>query len=301
MKTWLTITMTLAFATTVVCGQNLPTYQSILTGQSPYYYNTLDNTFAPSVGTGTLAPTSDWGGFTNDYFGNANNAAYFTNSTAKLADATGADEIYNSGSASVGSISFLFYTPNTNSNTTTRYIFSNGESSGNFQFFLKLAGTNVLVLGAGNKASITNSTTLQLGTWYYWAATWNFTGANSSTYGINWYLGEAGQPVGSLTSGFVQRGGSGNISSSSYIGNAGTFNISGQQAVVGGGYTVGSIPGMVDEFATWSNQLSVAQIDSQYDALIVVPEPASFALVGLGGLLLLFARRSFRSRRGMFR
>jgi len=42
MKTWLTITLSLAFATTMVCGQDLPTYQSTISGQSPYYFNTLD-------------------------------------------------------------------------------------------------------------------------------------------------------------------------------------------------------------------------------------------------------------------
>lgn len=298
MKTWLTITMTLAFATAVVRGQDLPTYQSILTGQSPYYYNTLDNTFAPSVGIGTLVPTAYYGGFTNDYFGNPDSAAYFTNSTAKLADATGADEIYNSGSPSIGSMSLLFYTPNTNGNTTTRYIFSCSDSTPN-EFYLKVLGTNTLILGSGSK-TLTNSTSLQLGTWYYFAATWNFTGANSSAYGMNWYLGEAGQPVSSLTSGFTQRGGAGGLSTSSVIGNGGTFNISGSQAGTGG-YTVGTIPGMVDEFTTWSNQLTVAQIDDQFAALIIVPEPATFAMVGLGGLLLLVARRSSRSRRGMFR
>jgi len=48
--------MSLAFATAAVHGQDLPTYQSTVAGQSPYYYNNLDNSLAPSVGTGTLVP-----------------------------------------------------------------------------------------------------------------------------------------------------------------------------------------------------------------------------------------------------
>ena len=42
MKTTLMIAISLAFATAVVRGQDLPTYQSTVSGQSPIYYNQLD-------------------------------------------------------------------------------------------------------------------------------------------------------------------------------------------------------------------------------------------------------------------
>jgi hypothetical protein len=279
--------MSLAFVTAVVRGQDLPTYQSIVTGQSPYYYNHLDNSFVPSVGTGTLVPSVGDTGFTNDYFGNANDALYFTDTVARATDATGTHEIFNSGVAnanSVGSMSFLFFTPtNSLTSTSARYLFDNGDTSPN-DFYLKLSNS-VLFLAAGNIATITNSASIQPGTWYYWAATWNFSGANSNAFGINYYLGAAGQPVSSLTAGFRQRGGTGNISSSAILGNGGTFELSGEPAS-SGGFQVAGIPGVEDEVATWSNQLTVAQIDSQYAALILVPEPStlvlcSFALVGL--------------------
>ncbi|HVM61296.1 MAG TPA: hypothetical protein VMV72_10560 [Verrucomicrobiae bacterium] len=296
MKTCLTIAVSLAFAVAAASGQDLPTYQGVISGQSPYYYNHLDNSYVPAVGTGTLVPSAGDVFFTSDYFGNANDALSFTDTTARATDPTGTHEIYNSGLAnasSIGSMSFMFYVPtNALSNTSARYIFDNGDVSPN-DFYLKMSNS-VLLLACGNLSTITNSTTLIPGDWYYWAATWNFSGANSSAYGINWYLGAAGSNVTSLTSGFKQRGGSGNISSTAILGNGGTFEVSGQPAG-SGGFQIAGVPGVVDEVATWSNQLTVAQIDSQYEALMI-PEPATAAMVAIGGLLFVFGRGMFRRR-----
>jgi hypothetical protein len=264
----------------------------------------LDNTLVPTVGTGTLVPnpsSTAWG-YTNDYYGNANAAVLFSNTAASVVDTHGTDEIYNSGTttaASVGSLSLLFYTPNTNINTSTRYIFSNGDSSltGGQEFYLKLANNNLLITAAGNISTITNSTTLVPGSWYYWACTWNFNGIATGVNGVNYYLGLAGSPVSSLTSSFKQRGGTGNISSTSILGNGGTFDISGTVEQTGGGFQVSGAPGLVEDFATWSNQLTTAQIDSQFTTL-QIPEPSTLALLGLGGLLALFARRLTQVRRG---
>src|ERR1035441_10065766 len=58
MKTCLAIAISLAFTSAAVRGQDLPTYQSTVEGQSPYYYNQLDSTLAPLVGTGTFVPAN---------------------------------------------------------------------------------------------------------------------------------------------------------------------------------------------------------------------------------------------------
>ena len=302
MKTCLTILISLAFATAVVRGQDLPTYQSTVTGQSPYYYNQLDSTLAPLVGTGTFVPANATGS-TNDYFGNANAAALFSNTTAQISVTTGKNVINNSGTNSIGSLSLVFQTPNA-VNATTRYIFSNGDVNNGVagitggEFALAMVSQNLrFTVGNLNLTSVPSSfSNLVSGAWYYFAATWDFTGANSSAFGIHYYLGAAGQPTNTLTTGFTQRGGSGNINSAAQLGNSQTFTVSAIQSDASGGFNVAGVPGFVEGLATWSNQLSVAQIDSQYQALILVPEPSTLLLCGfaLTGLCAVARRRSLK-------
>lgn len=83
MKTCLAITMSLAFVTAAARAQTLPSYVSVIDGESPYYYNQLGTGLAPSVGNGTFVADGSTG-FTNDYFGNANDASYFTTSPSGL-------------------------------------------------------------------------------------------------------------------------------------------------------------------------------------------------------------------------
>src|SRR5208282_5313581 len=83
MKTCLMLVTSLAVVTTVVRGQDLPTYISTVDGQSPIYYNQLGTGLAPSIGSGTFVADGTTG-FTNDYFGNANDASYFTTSASGL-------------------------------------------------------------------------------------------------------------------------------------------------------------------------------------------------------------------------
>ncbi len=296
MKTCLIITMSLAFASAVVHGQDLPTYQSTVEGQSPYYYNQLDGSLAPLVGTGTLVPNSAVAtGSTNDYFGNANDAYYFSNTTAQISLAAGNDVIYGSGSTnnSIGSLSVLSQTPSA-TNATTRYIFSNGDVNNGVagisggEFALAMTSQSLrLTVGNFNVTNVpSNFSNLSLGTWYYFAATWNLTGQGNSNFGIHYYLGQAGAPTNTLLGSFTQHGGSGNISSSAALGNSETFTVSAIQSDASGGFNVAGVPGFVEGLATWSNQLSVAQIDSQYATLITVPEPSTLALCGfaLAGL-----------------
>ena len=271
------VTSAIAVLTVNAASSNLlarSAYQSVIASQFPMYFNPLENSLVPSVGTGTFVASATGTGFGNDYFGNANGAASFSENLGQLSVANGGNIVNGVGAAgSIGSLCLLFCTPNT-SLTNTAYVFSNGDvqtSGTGYQFALNLNSAGQLVLKAGNK-TITNSVApLNGGTWYYYAATWDFSGANSTNYGIHYYLGVAGQPASFLSSGFVQRGGTGNISSTAILGTNGPFVLSGKQppANSGSGFQTGGNPGLVDELATWNLQLSAGQIADQFSALIL--------------------------------
>jgi hypothetical protein len=244
-------------------------YQGVITNQSPMYYNSLDNSLAPAIGTGIFNASSLGTAFANDYFGNAYGAASFSDSTAQLSCLNGGNIVNGVGAAnSIGSLCLLFRTPNTTL-SGTQYIFSNGDvqtSGTGYQLALSL-GSGVLQLKAGNRTLALP--TLTNGVWYYFATTWDFSGANSPAYGIHYYLGVAGEPSEALWSGFTQRGGTGNISSTAILGTNGAFVVSGKQppANSGSGFQISGIPGSVDELATWNSQLSASQIADQFSAL----------------------------------
>jgi hypothetical protein len=301
MKKILTIAISLSFATVAVHAQTLAAYQSTIDGQSPSYHNTLDNTLVPSVGTGTFTSTGT--SFTSDYFGNANDAVSFSGTNSPSPDALNSPGSPNDilANHTVGSLSLLFYmaagTPG------TQYIFSDGEattavgtepaatalsldfSSGTFQ--LKSGNTSTTLTSLGVPAA---------NTWYYFAATWNTT-VSSNSAAINVYLGAAGS--GTLASGTIGRqvnGTLGNkISSTAVIGDGLGF-VLGNRQTQGSGQTAGfniggTSPGADDELAIWNGTvLSSGQIQNQFSAL-VVPEPSSVALVGIGTLILLCFHR----------
>ena len=293
MKTLLTIATSLALATGAVRAQDLSTYQSVINSQSPFYYNTLDNTLVPSTGTGTFSATSG-SAFTSDYFGNANDAVTFAAASDQLSYATGGNIVNGSGNATVsadhGSLSLLFETPSTFG--ATMYLFSNGDTSPN-QFAAKLvSGTlNIAINNKTFTAPTTGSAfpTLAPSTWYYVALTWDLNGTATGVNGVNYYLGQAG--AASIASvGFMQRGGTGNFSSSSgELGNGGAFVLSGHQVGAGAGFAGGA----VDELAAFNTELTSGQITSQFDSLIVAaPEPSTIALFSIGVLLFIWVRRS---------
>jgi hypothetical protein len=297
MKKILTIAISLSFATVAVHAQDLPTYQSTIDGQSPLYHNTFDNTLAPSVGTGTFTANGT-AGFGSDYFGNANDSSLYPAIGDYLSIAAPSTVISGVGSATaVGSLSTLFYVPSIPS--TASYFFSDSETTGgaangqtaNSAFSLSLpgGGSGVLQLKVGNQ-TITTVGTVSAGNWYYLGLSYNLNGIVTSVNGVNWYFGQAGGST--LTTGFKQHGGSGNISATSTLGDGLTFVLGNKQGVV----TVGSslaaaFPnGEVDELATWNTALAPSAFTSQYNTL-VVPEPSTCAMFGIGGLMLLWARR----------
>lgn len=295
-KTWLAVTLSLPLAV-AAHGQTLTAYQNVINAQSPYYHNTLDNTLAPATGTGTFSATAG-ATSTSDYFGNANAAVAFASSSDQLSYANGTDIISGSGTATpTGSLSLLFETPTMFG--STMYLFSNSDTSGSQLAVTLVSGTlNIKINNKTFTAPTTGSAfpTLTENTWYYLALTWDCNGTATGVNGFNYYLGEAGQSSIAYT-GFMQRGGTGNFSSSTgTIGNGGAFVLSGHQTSQTGGFSGGA----VDELATWSTELSSAQITDQFNALVTpAPEPSTIA-IGILGLLILgptvrFARRKNRA------
>ena len=116
-------------------------------------------------------------------------------------------------------------------------------------------------------------------------------------FGISYYMGVAGQATNTLLSGFTERGGSGNIASTGQLGDGGAFVVSGNQVDTADGFDDAGVPGFVEGLATWNTQLPVAQIDSQYNALILVPEPSTLLLCGSAFIGLLAMKRRSRACR----
>jgi hypothetical protein len=298
----LTIAIGLSFMNVAVHAQNLADYKSTITGQSPSYYNTLDNSTAltPTVGTGTFTGTGT--SFTGDYFGNVNSAVSFSgspNTDALNSPGSPNDILANN---TIGTLSLLFYMPA--GTPGTQYIFSDSEattavgtepagtafaldfSSGTFQ--LKAGNTSVALASLGVPAA---------NTWYYFAATWNTMVASGST-ALNVYLGAAGG--GTLASGTVGKGSGGtlgHINSTAAMGDGLGF-VLGNRQTQGSGQTAafnieGTSPGADDELAIWNGTvLTSGQITSQFNDLVVpAPEPSTYAMLGIGGLMFLGARR----------
>ena len=299
MEKLLVIATSMIFVTAAVHAQTLSAYQSVINGQSPLYYNTLDNTLVPSTGAGTFGATAG-STFTSDYFGNANNAVNFAAASDQLSYATGGNIINGSGNTDItadhGSMSFLFETPSTLPSTTI-YLFSNNDTSPNqFAATLVNGALNIKLNNKTFTAPTTGSAfpTLAGSTWYYLALTWDLNGTAAGVNGVNYYLGQAGA-AGIANVGFMQRGGTGNFSSSSgVLGNGGAFVLNGHQTSLTGGSTGGA----VDELATFNTELTSGQINSQFAALIIpsVPEPSAYALLGMGVLLFVGIRRFDGSR-----
>lgn len=276
MKTLLTIAISLAFATTAVRAQTAADYQSTISGQSPTYDFNFDNSLS-SVGNTATFTASGTAGFGSDAWGNANDAVSFSALTDYLSLAS---PLIISGAGTltaIGSMSMLFYMPSTV--PSTAYLFSDSDVSP--YFALGMSG-GVFSLKIANKSFTIPTPTAN--TWYYFGLTYNLNGTVTGVNGATWYLGAVG---GTLSSGFLQKGGSGNINTTTTMGDGGTFILGNRRAE---NNTL--VDGEIDELATWNTALSSSQIDSQFAALIVpVPEPSACILFGAGGLLVLWTRR----------
>lgn len=283
-KTQLLIAAGLTLASISVQA-DLANYQSTVSGQSPAYYFNFDNSLNSAGNTATFAAN---GGatFGGDYFGNANDAALFPASSDYLSLAS-PTVINGAGTTTaVGSMSLLFYVPATI--PTTGYYFSDSEqtagSIANGQaadsaFALQFS-SSALTFKIGNKSTTLPAVTAD--TWYYMAVTYSFTGASASD-ACNYYIGSVG---GTLSTASISV-----TASASTVGDGLAFVVGNKQAAVTASSTAGVAGGEIDELATWNTVLTSGQIASQYSALQPVPEPSTLAVIGLGGMLLLLARR----------
>ncbi|HVU28683.1 MAG TPA: hypothetical protein VHG71_13245 [Verrucomicrobiae bacterium] len=296
MKTKIPVTLSLICVTTSALA-DIANYQSTISSQSPAYYFNFDNSLSSAGNTATFTANGT-AGFGADYSGNANGAASFPAASDYLS--LSSTIISGQGTATaVGSLSLLFYVPATI--PTTGYYFSDGETTGgaangqpaNSAFAFQISSSaGALTLKVAN-VSITGLPNVTADTWYYLGITYDLNGTTTDINGVNWYLGAID---GSLSSGFKQKGGSGNINSTGTLGDGLGFIAGNKQAAITvappGSSTAGVAGGAIDELATWDTALSADQIQAQFNALTTaVPEPSSEILVGIGALLLVQLRR----------
>ena len=293
----------LTLGLTLICGTSradLAGYQGVINGQSPMYYNTFDNTLAPSVGTGTFAATNGAPYFGASAWGDANSAVYFGSTTDQLSYATAGNIVSGANtSTGVGSLSLLFYVPSTwrttGNPTNNMVIFSDNDTTAPTQFSLNTGTGGLLQYKFGNiSTTMLPAGSLAGGNWYYLAWTWDGTIAVNTSNCFNWYIGALTNGAVLQTGGALRGSTSPNIGTTGFGGNAGPFVVSGKQAGATTGLASGTSPGAVDELATWSRVLTTTEINSQFAAAII-HEPSTVTLIALGGLLLIGVRA--RSRR----
>ncbi|HXI69433.1 MAG TPA: hypothetical protein VNN22_03640 [Verrucomicrobiae bacterium] len=284
-------------------AQTLSNYQATVNSQSPSFYFTFDGgSLTDATGHGvTLIPNASisyvstvpdaWGNTTNSViFPFKSDYAFGGGNGIISGGGTAANDA--STQATNGAISFLFRAPDPGTNNTGYYnsgylcIFSAGSStaSGNsLSLFvennkaLTTAGSNnfpdSLKLRFGNTTQvILPQTSLVPNAWHYFALSYtestNSNGAFVDSTGTNvigkarWYLGI---PGGALMSGLTTN------SLNSMAGDGTDFIIGNETDT-----THGFASGAVDEFATWTRQLSAAEITNQFNEIPAsLPPPRS--------------------------
>jgi hypothetical protein len=283
-------------------GLTLVNYQATVNAQNPNFYFTFDGgSLTNTVGSLTpilsANPAAVASQLTFDIFQNQSNCMYFSVSPGGNGDdvydsSESADHIISGGGAAtdnstaVGTISCLFRTPDPGppSGATTgpgaKCIFSAGSTFGTSNaLYLQVENANAtnnpnaLTLGFGDSDTVLlPATNVVWDTWYYFALTYNESVTNAdgspNTNKATWYLGRL-DGAGALLTG-------------------NTINVTNAVAGDGSDFVIGAQntrnssfckpgEGRVDEFATWSRQLSTNEIQSQFTNL---PNPAIPAVSG---------------------
>ena len=294
MKLCLTVAFGMVFAIASVRA-DMANYESTVAGQSPGYLFNFDNSLSSDVGSpsGTFVGSGTTG-FGNDYSGNANDALTSSGNTSGYTLSTpniisGAGSTTSSGTfsfllnlASVGGTEYWFSASDNTSGTAN----ANGAASS--ALALDYSGGALQLKVANHSTPLASLITLGANTWYYVAATWSFDGVPADDV-VNVYIGAAGGTLASGTTG--PTGGAlafSGWSSTGTVGDGGVVTLGNRRVFTLTNGTSGSY----DELATWNSILTAGQIQAQFDALATsVPEPSTFAFIGMGTLSVLGLRR----------
>lgn len=278
MKTKIAMTFGLALVASV--HADMANYEATVAGQNPAYLFNFDNSLTANIGTGTFTGNGT-AGFATDLSGNANDALSVGGSPSGSGYTLSSPNIISGGGSTVssGSLSFLFNVSSALSGT--EYLFSGGGDVTSDNNALALAySSSAFEFKVGNH-SFASSTYLPdptAGTWYYFATTWNFNGANPSSDVVDWYIGAVG---GTLIAGNNTLVTGAAFTSATEVGGGGTVVLGNREALNS------PTAGDYDELATWDGQLTSSQITDQFDALTTpVPEPSAGFFLGAGALML---------------
>jgi len=262
-------------------------YQSLIAAQLPAHYLKLDGSLSDAMDSSTTVGTSGTGGlFTTNYAGAAGSAYGFneTNDAVIVTNdiVSGGGPSPNASATGSGSISFLFRMLSDNFNTGQRWIISQGTNNSVAKDALNLflentnlsnGDPNSLKLRLGNTTvSLVQPSYLVPNAWYYLALTYDENRNSQSGGEVRWYIGQVG---GTLTNGAF------NPANDAIVGDNGLVYLGNRVGLNLGFRNPGS--GGVDEFATWNDELSPAEIAAQFAALTVQQGPAPTLAISVSG------------------
>ncbi len=264
-------------------------YQQIALSHLPDYWFPLDNTLA-NFGTRIIQPirsVSDRLPNAMDNIGNENAAFEFPGGFDFIAQDTSMID-------SRGSFSLLFRTPNAPFDGPNRHLFHFGGTPGGGNALFARFSPGGLSLVTGSISTQLIDGTPLLGTWHYFAMTWDLDHPDGPR--IKWHLGPLDEP---LETGEVL------LSHGDVLGTGGTMFFGHRNGTEwDNAFRAGSgLPGTIDEIAFWSRQLALDEIQLQHashtipytgPAIIEQPqdltvdafEPAAFSVSaqGIGAL-----------------
>jgi hypothetical protein len=255
------------------------TYQSLISAQLPSHYFKLDgslvDSIVPSTSVGTNGTT---GAYTTNVLGTPNSAYSFSAGDDAIIITndivSGGGPAANSGATGVGTISFLFSMLSDVTNTGQRWIFSQGTNTSTTirdALNLFLENTNInntdpnsLKLRLGNTTTtLIQPANLMPNAWYYFAIAYDESRDSQSGGEVRWFVGPAG---GALATGSF------NPANDAVVGDNGWVFLGNRTNLNFGLRNPGS--GAIDEFATWSDELSSDEITAQFAAITNVAGPA---------------------------